>query len=62
MSLNDLIKIIIEAIIKTLDPRPTPPPTDVNYQLLQLHNNYRQQSGLKPLILNQALLNAAQKH
>lgn len=61
MSLNDVIKIIIEAIIKALQPNPIPP-TDVISQLLQLHNNYRQQMGLKPLVLNQALVNAAQKH
>lgn len=64
MSLNDVIKIIIEAIIKTLQskPQPTPPSNDAVSQLLQLHNNYRQQLGLKPLILNQLLVNAAQKH
>lgn len=71
MSLNDVIKIIIEAIIKALTPKPLPPnpvPTPVppapSYvlQLLQLHNNHRSTLGLSTLKLNQALVDAAQKH
>lgn len=68
MSLNDVIKIIIDAILEALKPKPTPTPIPIPspttpiLQLLQLHNNYRQQLGLNPLVLNQALNNAAQKH
>jgi uncharacterized protein YkwD len=63
MNLNDIIKIIIEAIIKAITPTPTPTPTDfVSQLLLSLHNNHRQRLGLNQLTLNQALINAAQKH
>lgn len=68
MSLSDVIKLIIEAIIKALTPKPDPtPPAPVPtpppaLQLLQLHNNHRLTLGLSTLSLNQALGNAAQKH
>ena len=68
MSLNDVIKIIIEAILEALKPKPTPNPTPAPIptppalQLLQLHNNHRRSLGLSALNLNQALNNAAQKH
>ena len=70
MSLNDVIKIIIEAIINALKskptpapaPTPTPLPSDFVTQLFQLHNNHRQKLGLSILTLNQALNNAAHKH
>jgi uncharacterized protein YkwD len=67
MSLTDIIKLIIETILKLLQkpvptPTPTPEPTNIVAELLQLHNNYRQHNGLKPFALNQLLINTAQKH
>lgn len=73
MSLNDIIKIIIEAIINSIKPNPTPtpipptptptpPPSDFVAQLLQLHNTHRQSRGLGVLTLNSQINNAAQKH
>jgi len=69
MSLNDILIIIIEAIIKAIT-NPTPPPqpptpppsSDFITQLLTLHNNHRRTLGLGILTLNQAIINAAQKH
>lgn len=69
MSLNDILKLIIEAIIKAINPKPptptpqpTPPSSDFVTQLLTLHNNHRHTLGLGSLTLNQAITNAAQKH
>jgi len=74
MSLNDIIKLIIEAIIKAIAPKPqpptptpptptpTPPSSDFVTQLLQLHNTHRQSRGLGILTLNTQLNNASQKH
>ena len=67
MNLIDVIKIIVESIIKVLQPKPTPVPIPdpiptLALQLLQLHNNHRLRLGLSQLNLHQALGNAAQKH
>ena len=73
MSIADIIKMILEAILggtKPLpQPNPQPPPnppppnpSDFANRLLQLHNNHRNKLGKPSLKLNTSLNSAAQKH
>jgi len=56
-----IILAILDLIIKPT-PQPVPVDSDIVQQLLDLHNEYRKRTNLPPLVLNEKLTNAAQKH
>ena len=60
MGIIDIIQSIIQAIISSFRPRPSPP--EFISQLLQLHNDHRQQLGIPALTLNNILDVTAQSH
>lgn len=61
--LNWLLEVLRKPTPTPVPPQP-PTPTPGNFvdQLLALHNSHRQSIGLKPLVLNNILNQAAQNH